>query len=258
MLNTANYQRQVIIISDGPSDYLVLKSFLLAIFEPQNNFNFVGDHNSQQAVDKLIGFLNLRTSVDNFVKMVTQQKSGDYSSLLKPINELKTQIIRMLDKVLGLVQKNGIDLSGRDLLIINSDSERPLGNRQNYFQERVCLLDRIFWWAIEEFYNQMLDRRYSHQKLPLILPLILFPSIEILVAAFIEEEHDFDKQCRTLKANPDLKQRVWGTNSIPKAFQTGMLQEVLVTYVTSEALDKVYRNLPEVRKFMQILSFNKT
>jgi hypothetical protein len=59
-------------------------------------------------------------------------------------------------------------------------------------------------------------------------------------------------------AKPDLKQKVWATDSIDEARRNGMLKGVLEAYMTPEALDKVYQNIPEARKMIQILSFYRS
>jgi hypothetical protein len=241
--------KNIIIIGDGYSDYVVLRQFVLAIFNgmPANeiHLNFP-DYN-------LLKSLNIERSVNKFVKRTNQ--SNDYKLFGEPVTEFKEEVVDTLINILKFLQKKNLQLSHRDLLIISSDSEKPLGSQHNYFQEWAYSLEAIFWLAIDDFYHQMVKQGYDYQYLPNVLPLIFFPSIEILVAAATEESHDFDRQCRCLKAKPDLKQKVWGTDSIDEALKSGMLHGVLEAYMIPEALDKVYKNVPEVRRFIQLLGF---
>ncbi|MEZ4528301.1 MAG: hypothetical protein R2941_20500 [Desulfobacterales bacterium] len=141
----------------------------------------------------------------------------------------------------------------KDLLPVNSDAEKILKNRHNYFEKWAYALNEILWLSIEEFYDQMVQQNYTYENLPLILPLILFPSSEILVASCM---YDFKKEnFRELKAKPDLKCRVYGTDNIPEAVHTGKLDEVLSTFVIPEAIKDVYKEIPETRKIIQILSY---
>ncbi len=136
----------------------------------------------------------------------------------------------MLTKALIIAQNEKIALSHHDLLIISSDSEKTLGHRNHYFQKWAYSVEAILEVAIDEFYHQLVEQGYSNQYLPHVVPLICFPSIEILVAACTEDILDFDNQCRSLQAKPALKQKVWGTDSIDEARRNGMLYGVLEAY----------------------------
>jgi hypothetical protein len=69
--------------------------------------------------------------------------------------------------------------------------------------------------------------------------------------------HDFEKEnFRSFEANPTLKKKVYGVENIPKALETGKLQEVLEFWLIPESLSEIYKDIPETRKFMQILAFS--
>jgi len=167
--------------------------------------------------------------------------------------DLKKQVVNSLINTLKMLQKKNIVLDNRDLVIISSDSEKPLGHRNNYFQKWAYSVEAILGLVIDEFYQKLVEQGYSDQYLPLVVPLICFPSIEILVAACTEDI--FDNQCRSLRAKPYLKQKIWGTDTIDEARRNGMLYGVLEAYMTHDALDKIYKNIHEVRKIIQVLSF---
>jgi hypothetical protein len=259
-MTSEKQMRYVTIIGDGYTDYVVLKKFVSVIFErlciEKSGLTFLGDYESDKSLDKKISEINIGDAVAQFLGKAN--KNNGYGLFSKQAIALKKDIVEVLTKVLIIIQKKDIALSERDLLIISSDSERPLGNKHNYFQKWAYSLEAICWLAIEEFYSQMIEQGYEYQYLPLVLPLIFFPSIEILVAACTESAPDFDHQCRSLVAKPDLKQKVWATDSIDEARRNGMLKGVLEAYMTPEALDKVYQNIPEARKMIQILSFYRS
>ncbi|MEK8019580.1 MAG: hypothetical protein VSS75_022120 [Candidatus Parabeggiatoa sp.] len=249
-MNTQKHTKQIVMIGDGYSDYVVLKQFVSVIFDSlpanENRLNFFDNTHLES--------LNIGHFVNQFIDKA--DKTSAYDLFGGPATHFKKKVVETLSNTLASLQKRNWPLGHRDLLIICSDSEKPLGKQQNYFQEWAYSLEAILGLAIDDFYGQMVKQGYDYEYLPLVLPLIFFPSIEILVAACTEEVHDFDKQCRALKAKPDLKQKVWGTDSIDEALKSGMLHGVLETYMTPEALNKVYKTIPEVRRFIQLLRFN--
>lgn len=248
-MNAQKHTKHVVIIGDGYSDYVVLKQFVLAIFDsmPANeiHLNFFESN--------VLESLNIGDFVNQFIDKA--DKTSAYDLFGEPATHFKKKVVETLTNTLATLQKKNLPLFHQDLLIISSDSEKPLGSQHNYFQEWAYSLEAILWLAIDDFYHQMVKQDYDYQYLPNVLPLVFFPSIEILVAACTEEVHDFDRQCRCLKAKPDLKQKVWGTDSIDEALKSGMLHGVLEAYMIPEALDKVYKNVPEVRRFIQLLGF---
>ncbi len=244
------HTKHIIIIGDGYSDYVVLKQFVLAIFErsdaDNSHLDFFDDY-------KALEPLNIGGFVNHFIDKAAKKNSYDLFG--EQATELKKQVVNSLINTLKMLQKKNIPLDNHDLVIISSDYEKPLGHRNNYFQKWAYSLEAILGLAIDEFYRQLVEQGYGYQYLPLVVPLICFPSIEILVAACTEDSFDFDNQCRSLRAKPDLKQKVWGTDSIDEARRNGMLYGVLEAYMTPDALDKVYKNIPEARKLIQVLSF---
>ena len=64
-------------------------------------------------------------------------------------------------------------------------------------------------------------------------------------AACIEGEGNFDQEYRSLKAKPDLKQKVWQTDSIHEALETGMFDEILKQYIVPKNLNQIYKHIPE-------------
>jgi len=117
----------------------------------------------------------------------------------------------------------------------------------------------VIYLAIDKFYNGMVIKGYGFKDLPIIIPLILFPSIEILVAACYLSDADKGKM-RELKAKPDLKIKVWDTESIPVAIETGKIDEVLQLCFNNgnASLDEIYKSIPEARNLIHILSLSRT
>ncbi len=234
------------IMRDGFSDYCVLKYFISAIF--QNHCS------TELAEDSFFDLeqLNISNAVAKYVSKIDKKK--DYSLYNSYAADLRTSIITILFTALKKFEKEkDTNLSNRDVLIINADAEKILKEKHNYFKDWAYIFDNMLWLAIEEFYDKMVINGYSYENLPLILPIILFPSSEILVAACM---YDFNREnFRNLKAKPNLKQKVYDTDSIPEAIESGKFHETLSTFVIPESVKEVYKEIPEARKLIQFLSF---
>lgn len=237
----------IAIIRDGYSDYLVLKKFVSSIFEC---------HKSLRLEDDVFFDLDSLTIHDIMTRYVDgASKNNDYTLHSSDAIQLRKDISSVLFTALKKCEKDmGSWLSHKDIIILYTDAESVLKAKHNYFKEWAYTLNGVLWMAIEEFYNTMTEHQYDYENLPLILPLTLFPSSEILVAACM---FDFDKEnYRSFRAKPTLKQKVYGTDNIPKAIIDGNLTEVLATYVVPDSPKEIYREIPEIRKMIQILSFD--
>lgn len=232
--------RNIAIIREGFSDYCVIKHFISAIFK---------DNSIELNEDNFLDMeqLTIRDAVSKYFK-----SGGGHDLYSKNAVELKLRIISILFTALQKFKRAKDKVSNKDILVINSDSEKILKDKDNYFNKKFYILNAISWLAIEEFYNRMVKQGWSYEKLPLILPLIFFPSSEILAASCM---YNFKKEnFRELRAKPDLKIKVYETDNIPNAIKTGKMEEVLSTFITPESIKKVYKEIPEARKFIHILS----
>lgn len=243
--HTTDMNNLIQIIGDGSSDLDVLKQFVKSIFEKHHEIEFPNDN-------FILSDIKPRDEVDRyFAESKKESKWGLYSdSAIK----FKDKIKSLLFTAYNSLEKEKDSVNNHDLIVFSTDSEVCLGNKNKaYFEEWNYTINAVICLAIEEFYDDMSQRGYVYENLPMILPIIIFPSIEILVAAAMEN-YDINID-RTYKANPELKQRVWGTDSIPKAYDEGYIPLAIKEYITPENLHKIYKNVPEVRKFMQILAF---
>ncbi|WP_069471189.1 hypothetical protein [Candidatus Marithrix sp. Canyon 246] len=209
------------IICDGLSDYLVIKKLISAIFEHSH-----ADEVSLEFIE-FEQYPNVRDYIDEFID---KSKDTNYDLFHENVKSSKNNIITALIQV--------VDALTREISISNTDSEKPLIHKENYLKRRWAYsLNAFLELAIEEFYQKRVEWGYDYQSLPLILPLVLFPSIEILVAACFESDGNFDERYRSLEAKPHLKQKVWETDSIHEALTTGMFDDILNEYIVPENLN---------------------
>ncbi len=237
---------QIAIIRDGPSDFLVLKKFISCIFQHHHQIELEEDN-----FFELENTLNIINALSKYFDKSTSEHAL-FSNIAGDVRRQIQQII--LTAILKFSKEKDLSLTNKDVLVLYGDAEKILGSKEKYFEPWAYTINSIMWLAIEEFYHKMVRQGYEYQQLPLILPIVLYPSSEILVASCMD---DFDKtNYRQFNARPALKQHVYETESIPLAIHNGTLAEVLNTFVVPESLSKVYKDLPEVRKFMQILTFS--
>lgn len=237
---------QVAIIRDGYSDFLVLKKFVTSVFKHHHLIELKDDdffqfENPLTITDALSNYFR-KAHLENF------DQFGNFAvDFRREIGSILLAAYNRFSKEREFI------LTNKDVLILNGDAEKILGLKQNYFEKWAYSINGIMWLAIEEFYNKMVEQGYDYLQLPLILPVILYPSSEILVASCM---NDFDKtNYREFNAKPALKQKIYDTDNIPEAIKSGAMQDVLDTFLIPESLSKVYKDLPEIRKFMHILTF---
>ncbi len=237
---------QVAIIRDGYSDFLVLKKFVTSIFQHH--------HLVELKDDNFFEFDNTLTMTDALSNYFRKAHLENFSLFDSAAKDFRREIGGVLFTAFNRFSKEkDTYLSNKDILILNGDAEKVLGSKQTYFEQWAYSVNSAVWLAIEEFYNKMVEQGHDYTQLPLILPIILYPSSEILVASCMD---DFDKtNYREFSAKPALKQTVYDTDNIPEAIANGTMKEVLDTFVIPETLGKVYKDLPEIRKFMHILTF---
>lgn len=237
----------IAIIRDGKSDFLVIQKFVSAIFT-QHHFIELKEDNFFEFENPL----NITNCLSTYLAKSHHDKHSLFGNAAK---ELRREISGILwIAVDNFAKNNDRPFCNKDVLVLNGDAEKILGQKQAYFADWAYSIYSVLWLAIEEFYDKMAENGYQHENLPLILPLILFPSSEILVAACM---HDFQKEnFRSFEAKPTLKQKVYETEHIPKALESGKLQEILDCFVVPESLSEIYKDIPETRKFMQILAFS--
>lgn len=236
--------RYVAILRDGYSDFLVIRKFIQTVFLgyraeeiPNNNF-----------ID--LEQLNITNSLTKYLSKVSKTENYSYHS--SDAEELIKNLITVYYGCYKRVQTENDIVSNREIIIINADSEKLLLNRINYFSDWAYHIKGLVYYSIERFYEQMNNQGYSLEYLPHIIPLILFPSSEILVASCM---YDITTESlREILPNPGLKTKVYSTNSIPEAIDSGVLQKTLDTYLVYENVKEIYKEIPEARMLIHALA----
>ena len=168
--------RNVAIVADGSTDHQVLAKLIDVFVHSQRtdiiNFRF---HHLEE--------LNLRDDVDRFRRDAS--KNDQYGLHQKPARRLQQAVLDILLTAAGQFQDSaGEHLTDSDLLLLNTDAESHLRESGRYFDDPWAVaLRRSFDHAIERFYHLKAAREHLPMEYaPMILPLIFFPSTDILVA----------------------------------------------------------------------------
>ncbi|WP_338793441.1 hypothetical protein [Bernardetia sp. MNP-M8] len=235
------------IISDGDSDFDVLKKLVQAIFEKHSQKN-ISDEEFYR-FDKIKTFDAMQSYFDDCRKK--QKGYGLHDFHTKEF--IKNIIEFLVTSFYKLTQEKETPINNQDIIIFNADSEMIMGKNTAYFEEWLYFIHPVLWKAIEHFYDKLVLAGYSYEQIPLVLPIIPFPCIEILVRAAMP---NYDEKYRNLKAKPELKQEVWGVDTIPTAYKNGYIAMTLEDYIIPQNIEMIYKHIPEARKFIQILSFN--
>ncbi|MEM9542072.1 MAG: hypothetical protein AAGA60_21570 [Cyanobacteria bacterium P01_E01_bin.42] len=86
------------------------------------------------------------------------------------------------------------------------------------------------------------------EYLPLILPFVVFPSTEILIAS----ARSLLSKCRGKKPT-ELKQLPYQTNNI-HTMDSDALENKALQYLDEQEMQRIYKDIPEARILIQTLS----
>jgi len=236
--------RNIAILRDGYSDYLVIKKFLQCLF---------GKHKSEILSDASFIDLESLNIVNPLTKYLDKaSKKNDYTFHSVEANDLIKELISIYYGCYNRFYTEFDSVTNKEIIIVNADAERLLNDRATYFVDWAYNVKSLINLSIERFYEEMVKQGYPYESLPFIIPLILFPSSEILVASCI---YDITKErLRSLTPNPGLKTKVYGTHSINEAITNGDLPRILEEYLVEEKLEEIYKEIPEARMLMHSLS----
>jgi hypothetical protein len=210
----------IAIVSDGVTDFEILKTLIKEVVFSESGVVIPDD---------------------------TTQKRGLYD---EPATKLKNEIILVLKKVVKEIEDffyiSTGSFSHYDLLILNDDTDKKLSTSKDFLNEWAHSVVMVFYLAVQEFYEEKISQGYTFKNLPIILPLIFFPSTEILVAAFRcnDDFESFRNQDATA-----LKKMLYQTHNL-RNLQENELNDLALKFINSNLLEQVFAKLPEIRIFL--------
>ena len=237
--NTEDEPRYLGVVADGPTDQEIMARFLKSLFEPTGACE-------ERIIDK-----NLTILMQQFRDRAS--RTGQYHLFQKPAVKLRKGIVNVIySAVVEFRDAISRDLSHSDVLLLSTDAEWPIKAQNEWHEiERIVVFYRIFDGAISEFYDAP-GNRANWEYLPLIIPLVLFPSTDILIAA-ARSDHDANFDFRGQKAQW-LKQNLYGCSDLS---QLGLddLEKKALSHLTFEACKRIYSSIPEARVLLRTLTW---
>lgn len=230
--------RSIVIIRDGATDFKIIRKLVLEIAR-SNNTEIANE------IFHEIDAIKLDGATKKYLKDAMKEK--DYTIFSKHAKELKNSIFLVLNRVFLYCENNLTSgISSRDIFILHDDTDIKLGESKNYFKEWAHSLSFIFQLAIQEFYNEKVKQGYSFENLPVILPLLFFPSTEILIIAF-KNRNQFENERK--KEAWGLKEYLYKTTNL-HSLSDNDLNQCALNYIQSDSLNVIFSSLPEIRNFL--------
>jgi len=224
--------RRVGIVGDGETDHQVFKKIVETLLSGQVEVVELRRQTLHDAVDKYW----------NCLKNNNPEKCcGDLRKIVKGI--LQTVVY---SDFASAIREN---LTCKDIILLTTDAERRLAclnNEQNYwdiggdyFGILHCLMN-----AIRDFYIIQYQQNSLPEYLPMIIPVVTFPSIEpFLLIAKGELIHNISGK----KPN-DLKNILYKTDN-----PSGKQIEDAIDKIQSDRVYEILKMIPESRFFIQTL-----
>ncbi|MTJ22343.1 hypothetical protein FJR06_13860 [Dolichospermum sp. UHCC 0352] len=231
-MNTIN----VGIVGDGPTDYKVFGKIIECILFEETSENI--KINAVPLIRK-----NIFDHVQKYIRACGKNKNPDGYYLLH-----KTAVDSICATILAACEdffNENIEFCYGDILLITTDTEHILKDKNQYFDPWAISVSHILREAIEKFYNTQATNGYQRKCLPIIMPLATFPSTEVLVAAARGElNKHYGKNPR------EWKMLLYKTEHP----QDEQIEQEALDYITPETIDYIFNDLPEARFFIQTLS----
>ncbi len=234
--------RYIGVVADGSTDKEILLRLVQSLLLESGPFHEV--RLRQSLADYMSSF---RYVVD---------RTGQLGFFDKPSTDLRKGIINVIFSAVGELRGQARrDVREYDLLILNTDAEWSMRGQDHYFQEqKFILLSKIFYAAIEEYYHKA-GNKHLWMGLPQILPLILFPSTDILVAAAKATGGQVFSS-HGLRAR-EIKRQLYHTDDL-RYLKGNDLATMALSHITAGGCVNIYSHLPEARVFLRNLTGNHT
>ena len=239
--------RNIGIIGDGATDRAIFKKISECILsdEDQNNVT--------------LNYIELRRqtihdAVDKYCREADKIIDGCYLTGKQAL-DFKHSVTNTLYGAFADFESELGLISNRDIILVTADSEHTFSHPDDYFKDWRVSISNILVGSIEEFYRAKVRENYTHEYLPVVIPFVVFPSTEILIAAAKIDSPKFIKDVYGKKPR-ELKQLLYGTTELQTISDEDFNKKAL-DFINSESIGRIFQNIPESRNFMQTLSLGK-
>ena len=231
-------KRNIGIIGDGPTDRIIFTKIVECILTEEDP--------SKELIDCNIIELQRQNIFDFIQKYVKAKEENVPQNRQHLVNSVTGVLLSGFYELI-----NQVELCNCDIIILTTDSEQVLGMPDNYFNYGIELFHILSEAAIK-FYGAVLAQGYPQNNIPLVLPIITFPSTEILIAAARELKiADYYG-----KKPLELKQMIYNVPD-DRTVSDEDLKSKALDHITLEGIENIFKNIPESRHFIQTLSVYK-
>jgi len=232
------------IIADGSTDQEIIARLAKCLLENADP--------AESSLEEVMLGQSLYDYTNTF--RIKASQTRDYSFCSKHALDLRNGIVTVLLAAIAEFQsKIPRELRDCDLLVLHTDAELVLSSPEKYFEEWAVVISKIFLIAIEEFYHKTSQRGWQWEHLPLVVPLVPFPSTDILVAAAkTENSGTFGFHGRKAR---EIKIALYGVDDLRHLREEELKQKAL-DFITPAACKAIYRHIPESRIFLRTLAWN--
>ncbi|MBM3474683.1 MAG: hypothetical protein FJX75_15575 [Armatimonadetes bacterium] len=168
-----------------------------------------------------------------------------------PAERLRQRVVAALIAAMDELQSHAHRAIGpRDLIVLSTDSEQSLRSRQASLEDHSVLLPAILMRATEEFYERRVGWGYQRDVLPLVVPFVTFPSIDLVVAAAKVPAGESFAHWYGLRPR-QMKRELYGVEDLRllPAIEFG---ERGLAHITREACGAIYQRVPAARPLLRI------
>lgn len=228
-------QRNIGIIGDGRTDRIIFGKIVECILTEETSKEFI-DCNLIELQRQTIHY-----DVEKYLTSWNQQSPPNYQDLVKAVGDvLYSGFLDFANQVEAI--------SNCDILILTTDSEKVLGKADDYFSYGINLFNILSEVAIK-FYGKVLEYGYSQENIPLVLPIVTFPSTEIIIAAAkgLNPSNYYGKKPL------ELKHMIYNASNL-STLSDKDLEDKALNFMTLEGIEKIFNHVPESRHFIKVLS----
>jgi len=240
LVGLPNEVRCLGIVADGPTDQDIMAVFLKVLLEPLG------------PCKEIILGQRLSPLVSQFRQQAS--RTDQYGLFDQPVAVLEKGIVSLIHAAVSeLRDQAGRELIDSDLLLLSTDAEDPVRDSSDVYRlQRTTSILLAFDLAIAEFYNSAANP-YCWRWLPLVIPLVLFPSTDVIVAA-ARPRSSPEVRLRGVRAN-DLKKRLYGCSDLSQLSEEDFSEKAL-GHLTPSACERIYSALPEARFLLRTLTWS--
>ncbi|MBM4031589.1 MAG: hypothetical protein FJ291_07365 [Planctomycetes bacterium] len=193
---------------------------------------------------------NMRDYLDKYWRLVAQSGTAIAG---EPSRTLQRGVIATLYGAWEELKSHAKrEITRRDMLVLSSDAERYLSRAEEYFEDWAWMLGATVILAAERFRHALSRRGYSLDYVPVVVPVVPFPSTDVLIAV---ARNSLTGGIRARGADPrKLKKALYGTEDLRSLSQEDFRKHAL-THIDAKAIAAMYSEVPEIRSLLQWLSW---